>query len=82
MSKNIRDIVPKTIMHMMVLKMKEYIQTDLLPMIYASGDQDSLMEESREAASRRDEMLQMYHTCKDALNLIADVSTKTGRYGI
>ena len=77
-SKNIRDIVPKTIMHMMVLKMKEYIQMDLLPMIYASGDQDSLMEESQEAAMRRDEMIRMYHSCKDALSHISEVSRKTG----
>ena len=77
-SKNTCDIVPKTIMHMVVLKLKEYIQTDLLPMIYASGDQDSLMEESQEAAMRRDEMIRMYHSCKDALSHISDISSKTG----
>lgn len=76
-SKNVRDLVPKTVMHMMVNKLKEYMTSDLLPMIYSAGDQDSLMEESVEAARRREEMIAMYHTCKDALGLISDVSTKT-----
>ena len=47
-------------------------------MIYAAGDQEAMMEESQEAAQKREEMVRMYHTCKDALNIIADVSTKTG----
>ena len=76
-NKTIRDLVPKTVMFMMVNRMKDYIQTDLLPMIYASGHQDSLMEESTESARRRDETIKMYHTCKDALQLISDVSAKT-----
>ena len=79
-NKTIRDLVPKTIMFMMVNRMKDYIQTDLLPMIYASGNQDSLMEESTESARRRDETIKMYHTCKDALQLISEVSTKTGEF--
>lgn len=61
-------------------QMKDYLQTDLLPMIYSAGDQDQMMEESQEAAQRREEMIRMYHCCKDALTLISDVSTKTGRY--
>lgn len=78
-SKNIRDVVPKAIMHMMVNFLKEYLATDLLPMIYAAGNQDSLMEESSQAAQRREEMVRMYHTCKDALQLISEVSTRTGK---
>lgn len=61
-------------------QMKDYLQTDLLPMIYSAGDQDQMMEESQEAAQRREEMIRMYHCCKDALTLISEVSTKTGRY--
>ena len=77
-SKNVRDIVPKTIMYMMVNKLKEFLQTDLLPLIYSAGDQNQLMEESQEAAERRDEMIRMYHACKDALHLLSDISTRTG----
>lgn len=76
-SKSIRDIVPKAIMHMMVNYLKEYLTTDLLPMIYSAGNQDSLMEESSQAAQRREEMIRMYHTCKDALHMISEVSTRT-----
>lgn len=47
-------------------------------MIYAAGDQDAMMEESQEAAMRREELVRMYHTCNEALALIRDVSTKTG----
>ena len=82
MVKNIRDMVPKTIMFMMVNKLKEYMTGDLLPMIYSAGDQNSLMEESQEAARRRDEMVRMYHTCKEALDLISDVGSKTGGCGM
>ena len=77
-SKNIRDNVPKTIMFMMVNKLKTFMTSDLLPTIYSAGDQDRMMEESQEAARKREEMVSMYHTCKDALVLISDVSSKTG----
>ncbi len=60
--------------------MKDYIHQDLLPNVYASGDQNSLMEESKEAAVRREEMIKMYHSCKNALQLVQDVNLKTGMY--
>lgn len=47
-------------------------------MIYAAGDQGEMMEESQESAIRREEMINMYHTCNEALTLIRDVSSKTG----
>lgn len=49
-------------------------------MIYAAGDQTQLMEESQESSLRREEMVRMYHACKEALNIISDVSTRTGQY--
>ena len=59
-------------------QMKEYIKNDLLPMIYSAGDQGQLMEESQESTLRREEMIRMYHACKEALNIISEVSTRTG----
>ncbi|XP_067662748.1 dynamin-1-like isoform X2 [Haliotis asinina] len=76
-NKTQRDLVPKTIMHMIINNLKEFINTDLLAHLYSSGDQSSLMEESPEEAQRRDEMLRMYHATKEALNIIGDVSTCT-----
>ena len=35
------------------------------------------MEESPEEAQRREEMLRMYHACKEALTIIGDVNMAT-----
>ena len=35
------------------------------------------MEESPEEAQRREEMLRMYHACKEALNIIGEVNIST-----
>lgn len=35
------------------------------------------MEESPEEAQKREEMLRMYHACKEALRIIGDVSMAT-----
>lgn len=39
--------------------------------------QASMMEESPEEAQKREEMLRMYHACKEALRIIGDVSMAT-----
>jgi dynamin 1/3 len=36
-----------------------------------------MMEESADEALKREEMLRMYHACKEALKIIGDVSTAT-----
>lgn len=36
-----------------------------------------MMEESPEEAQKREEMLRMYHACKEALHIIGDVSMAT-----
>ncbi|XP_073670601.1 dynamin-2 isoform X2 [Paramisgurnus dabryanus] len=76
-NKSIRDLMPKTIMHLMINSAKEFIYSELLAYLYSSGDQNSLMEESAEQAQHRDEMLRMYHALKEALNIIGDLSTST-----
>ncbi|XP_052409148.1 dynamin-2 isoform X5 [Carassius gibelio] len=76
-NKTIRDLMPKTIMHLMINNAKDFIHSELLAYLYSSGDQNSLMEESADQAQRRDEMLRMYHAIKEALNIIGDISTTT-----
>ncbi|XP_075310165.1 dynamin-2 isoform X3 [Odontesthes bonariensis] len=76
-NKSIRDLVPKTIMHLMINSAKDFIHSELLAYLYSSGDQNSLMEESADQAQRRDEMLRMYHALKEALHIIGDISTST-----
>lgn len=36
-----------------------------------------MMEESPEEAQKREEMLRMYHACKEAMRIIGDVSMAT-----
>ncbi|XP_028998901.1 dynamin-2-like isoform X1 [Betta splendens] len=76
-NKSIRDLMPKTIMHLMINNAKDFIHSELLAYLYSAGDQGSLMEESAEQAQRRDEMLRMYHALKEALLIIGDISTTT-----
>ncbi|XP_022085097.1 dynamin-1-like isoform X2 [Acanthaster planci] len=76
-SKQIRDIVPKICMHLTINDTKDFILGELLAHLYSTGDQDSLMEESQEEAQRREEMLKMYHTTKEALKIIGDINMTT-----
>ncbi|XP_029912808.1 dynamin-2-like isoform X6 [Myripristis murdjan] len=76
-NKSIRDLMPKTIMHLMINSAKDFIHSELLAYLYNAGDQSNLMEESAEQAQRRDEMLRMYHAVKEALVIIGDISTTT-----
>ncbi|XP_028966795.1 dynamin [Galendromus occidentalis] len=76
-TKTFRDLVPKTIMHLTINNTKDFIYGELLAALYASGDQSQMMEESPEEAQRREEMLRMYHACKEALQIIGDVSMAT-----
>uniref|UniRef100_A0A8D2PGL6 dynamin GTPase n=1 Tax=Zosterops lateralis melanops TaxID=1220523 RepID=A0A8D2PGL6_ZOSLA len=76
-NKSIRDLMPKTIMHLMINNTKDFIHSELLAFLYSSSDQSSLMEESAEQAQRREEMLRMYHALREALAIIGDISTST-----
>ncbi|XP_028979140.1 dynamin-3 isoform X2 [Esox lucius] len=76
-NKSIRDLMPKTIMHLMINSAKDFIHSELLAYLYSSGDQNSLMEESADQAQRRDELLRMYHALKEALHIIGDITTTT-----
>ncbi|CAM4590803.1 dynamin-3 isoform X1 [Lepidochelys kempii] len=76
-NKCIRDLIPKTIMHLMINNVKEFINAELLAHLYSSEDQNTLMEESAEQAQRRDEGLHLYQALKEALAIIGDISTST-----
>ncbi|XP_021708051.1 dynamin isoform X1 [Aedes aegypti] len=76
-TKTTRDMVPKAIMMLIINNCKDFINGELLAHLYATGDQASMMEESQEEAQKREEMLRMYHACKEALRIIGDVSMAT-----
>jgi len=72
-----KDQVPKIIMHLMVNDTKDFINAELLANLYATGDTQNMMEESADEALKREEMLRMYHACKQALQIIGEVSNVT-----
>lgn len=76
-TKTTRDMVPKALMMMVINNTKDFINGELLAHLYANQDQSSMMEESADEASKREEMLRMYHACKEALHIIGDVSMAT-----
>lgn len=76
-TKTIRDLVPKIIMHLMISNTKEFINGELIACLYSASDQNSMMEESPEEAAKREEMLRMYHACKEALKIIGDINMAT-----
>lgn len=76
-TKTTRDLVPKTIMMLIINNAKDFINGELLAHLYASGDQSQMMEEAPEEAQKREEMLRMYHACKESLRIIGDVSMAT-----
>uniref|UniRef100_A0A9J7WYS4 dynamin GTPase n=1 Tax=Cyprinus carpio carpio TaxID=630221 RepID=A0A9J7WYS4_CYPCA len=75
--KSIRDLMPKTIMHLVINNVEEFIHSELLAQLYSSGDKYSLMDESPEQALRREEVLGTHAALKEALNIITDISTST-----
>uniref|UniRef100_A0AAQ5ZIV6 Interferon-induced GTP-binding protein Mx n=1 Tax=Amphiprion ocellaris TaxID=80972 RepID=A0AAQ5ZIV6_AMPOC len=76
-NKCIRDLMPKTIMHLMINNVKDFINAELLAQLYSAGDQNALMDESQEQAQRRDEVLRTHQALKEALAIIGDISTST-----
>ncbi|KAK7945034.1 hypothetical protein WMY93_000762 [Mugilogobius chulae] len=76
-NKCIRDLMPKTIMHLMINNVKDFINAELLAQLYSAGDQNALMDESQEQAQRRDEVLRTHQALKEALAIIGDISTTT-----
>jgi len=72
-----KDQVPKIIMYLIVNDTKAFINGELLANLYATGDTHNMMEESADEALKREEMLRMYHACKEALKIIAEVSNVT-----
>ncbi|XP_076135153.1 dynamin 3a isoform X1 [Alosa pseudoharengus] len=72
-----RDLMPKTIMHLVINNVKEFIHSELLAQLYTIGDQSVLMDESPEQARRREEVLRTHAALKEALDIISDISTST-----
>ncbi|XP_022620564.1 dynamin-3 isoform X2 [Seriola dumerili] len=75
--KTIRDLMPKTIMHLMINSVKEFISSELLAQLYALGECSALMDESPEQQKHREEVLCKHAALKEALAVIGEISTST-----
>ncbi|XP_070765486.1 dynamin 3a isoform X2 [Enoplosus armatus] len=75
--KTIKDLMPKTIMHLMINSVKEFISSELLAQLYALGECSALMDESPEQQQHREEVLCKHAALKEALAVIGKISTST-----
>ncbi|VDL89475.1 unnamed protein product [Schistocephalus solidus] len=84
-NKTQRDLVPKITIHLLVNEVAPpaslfliflQISTSHSAVLY-STDTNRLMEESAEEKRRRQDMITMYDTLREALNIIADVTVTT-----
>ncbi|XP_065067999.1 dynamin-1-like [Rhopilema esculentum] len=76
-SKSVQDMVPKIVMYIVVNKIKDFVQAELLANLYAKGNTNDMMHESDAEVARRNEILRIYHASKEALKIIGDVSSTT-----
>ncbi|PAA59145.1 hypothetical protein BOX15_Mlig005677g2 [Macrostomum lignano] len=72
-----RDVVPKTVIHLIVNELKDFLKTSMLAQLYGTQDQATLMEESEGESVRREETLRIYKATKEALQILSDVSAST-----
>lgn len=75
--KTIRDLMPKTVMHLIINSVKEFISSELLAQLYALGEGSALMDESPEQVQHREEVLRKHSALKEALSVIGEISTAT-----
>lgn len=57
--------------------MKEFISSELLAQLYALGETSPLMDESPQQQRHREEVLSKHAALKEALAVIANISTST-----
>jgi len=73
--KNVKDLVPKSIMYFLVNASKDAIQNELVSQLYREDLFDSLLEESSSIASKRNaakSLLDMLRKCHEILNEVRD----------
>jgi dynamin 1-like protein len=71
--KNVKDSVPKTIMHFLVNRSKEMMQNELVAELYKEDLFDDLLEESSLIAQRRDETKKLMDILKKAHEILNEV---------
>ena len=75
--KTLKDMTPKLVMALLINDTKTFIAEELLASLYAECDMQALTEESPHEAERREELLKMYASLKEALKIIGDINVST-----
>ena len=75
--KTLKDMTPKLVMALLINDTKTFIAEELLASLYAECDMQALTEESPQESERREELLKMYASLKEALKIIGDINVST-----
>ena len=70
---NLRDSVPKAIMHFLVNYVKDNVQSELVSKLYSPSEIDALLSESPHIAQRRRESAEMLKALQRASTIISEV---------
>ncbi|KAF5403761.1 Dynamin GTPase [Paragonimus heterotremus] len=70
------DMVPKVIMYELINQIKSYLNADLTSALYAQ-DTNMLLQESDTERQHREELVRMYASLKEAMDIIRDVISNT-----
>jgi len=75
--KNLKDQVPKMIMHLMLNSARDFIAEELVAILYSECNGADLMKESQQEIERKTEMLKIYNSLKDAVKIVTDININT-----
>jgi len=81
-SKNIEDLVPKTIMHFMVEYVQKNLHSQLVNQLYRPDQFDQLLAESDEVCKHRESASAMLDALKRASDVIGEIRETQIRYVI
>jgi dynamin 1-like protein len=71
--KNFMDLVPKTIMHFLVLFAKDRIESELVEQLYRDEMYDDLLRETDDVAARRKNAESLLTLLKSAVGIVNEV---------
>jgi len=75
--KNLKDQVPKMVMHMMLNSTRDFIADELIATLYSECNAADLMKESSDEVERKSEMIKIYNALKDAVKIVTDININT-----
>ncbi|KAM3915685.1 dynamin-3 [Leptodactylus fuscus] len=71
-NKCFKDLIPKTLMHLMINSVRKFIHAELLAHLCSSEDQNTLMEEISQQAQNQEETLRVDQAVSEAPQITSD----------